>query len=116
MGPGLQSLWANPLVQVSAGGEQSFALAVSGSVFSWGKNHRGHGQLGLGKRKPVVGSPQLVRSLWANPLVQVSAGGEQSFALAVSGSVFSWGKNHRGQLGLGDTTGTAGTGNSSCFH
>ncbi|XP_029910455.1 probable E3 ubiquitin-protein ligase HERC3 [Myripristis murdjan] len=88
--------------QVACGSQHSVALTRDGQVYTWGQDSSG--QLGLGKRKPVVGSPQLVRSLWANPLVQVSAGGEQSFALAVSGSVFSWGKNHRGQLGLGDTT------------
>ncbi|XP_029910454.1 probable E3 ubiquitin-protein ligase HERC3 isoform X2 [Myripristis murdjan] len=98
----LEVLCDIPVSQVACGSHHSVALTKDGQVYTWGQDSSG--QLGLGKRKPVVGSPQLVRSLWANPLVQVSAGGEQSFALAVSGSVFSWGKNHRGQLGLGDTT------------
>uniref|UniRef100_A0A3B4TDV6 Probable E3 ubiquitin-protein ligase HERC4 n=1 Tax=Seriola dumerili TaxID=41447 RepID=A0A3B4TDV6_SERDU len=144
----LRSLSAIPLVQVAAGGEQSFALSVSGGVFGWGRNDRGQlglgdtrgegsslsfspslistlsqvacgsqhsvaltkdgqvytwgqdsrGQLGLGKVKTDTNSPQHLRSLSAIPLVQVAAGGEQSFALSVSGGVFGWGRNDRGQL------------------
>uniref|UniRef100_A0A3Q2UUT5 RCC1-like domain-containing protein n=1 Tax=Haplochromis burtoni TaxID=8153 RepID=A0A3Q2UUT5_HAPBU len=97
------SLSAIPVIQVAAGGDQSFALSVSGGVFSWGRNDCG--QLGLGDTKGTqyVNSPQHVRSLSAIPVVQVAAGGEQSFALSVSGGVFSWGRNDCGQLGLGDT-------------
>ncbi|KAI3371674.1 hypothetical protein L3Q82_024235 [Scortum barcoo] len=73
-----------------------------GQVYTWGQDSRG--QLGLGKRKLGANSPQHLRSLSALPLVQIAAGGEQSFALSLSGGVFGWGRNHRGQLGLGDTT------------
>uniref|UniRef100_A0A8C7XJN8 RCC1-like domain-containing protein n=1 Tax=Oryzias sinensis TaxID=183150 RepID=A0A8C7XJN8_9TELE len=150
----IRSLSGMPLVQVSAGGEHSFALSVSGSVFGWGRNDCGQlglgdsqgaeslealsgitvtqvacgsqhtvvlskdgqvytwgqnsrGQLGLGKEGcSSISSPQCVRSLSGMPLVRASAGGEHSFALSVSGSVFGWGRNDCGQLGLGDTTET----------
>uniref|UniRef100_A0A671UQ88 Uncharacterized protein n=1 Tax=Sparus aurata TaxID=8175 RepID=A0A671UQ88_SPAAU len=105
MGPGLQRPAGSGEEEVSAGGEQSFALSVSGGVFGWGRNDCGQGQLGLGKSQTRTDSPQHLRSLSALPLVQVSAGGEQSFALSVSGGVFGWGRNDCGQLGLGDRTG-----------
>ncbi|KAM7396240.1 hypothetical protein PAMP_019297 [Pampus punctatissimus] len=73
-----------------------------GQVYTWGQDSRG--QLGLGKKKHGANSPQQLRSLSSIPLVQIAAGGEQSFALSVSGGVFSWGRNDCGQLGLGDTT------------
>ncbi|KAM7396239.1 hypothetical protein PAMP_019296 [Pampus punctatissimus] len=73
-----------------------------GQVYTWGQDSRG--QLGLGKKKHGANSPQQLRSLSSIPLVQITAGGEQSFALSVSGGVFSWGRNDCGQLGLGDTT------------
>ncbi|XP_047453396.1 probable E3 ubiquitin-protein ligase HERC3 [Mugil cephalus] len=88
--------------QVACGSQHSVALTKGGQVFTWGQDSKG--QLGLGKRKAGAGSPQQLRALSAIPVVHVAAGGEQSFALSVSGGVFGWGGNHCGQLGLGDTT------------
>ncbi|XP_061577145.1 E3 ISG15--protein ligase HERC5-like [Cololabis saira] len=87
--------------QVACGSQHSVALSRDGQVYAWGKNSRG--QLGLGRRKSGITPPTHVWCLSSMPLVQVSAGGEQSFALSVSGAVFSWGRNDCGQLGLGDT-------------
>ncbi|XP_010783540.1 probable E3 ubiquitin-protein ligase HERC3, partial [Notothenia coriiceps] len=88
--------------QVACGSHHSVALTKDGQVYTWGQGSRG--QLGLGERDPSTKYPQHLNSLSAVPLVQVAAGGGQSFALSVSGAVFSWGSNHCGQLGLGDTT------------
>ncbi len=80
------------------------AVALSdGQVFVWGENS--HGQLGLRKDHPGSPSAQHVQSLSGIPLAQISAGGDHSFVLSLSGVVFGWGKNSAGQLGLGDTTG-----------
>ncbi|XP_018559610.2 LOW QUALITY PROTEIN: probable E3 ubiquitin-protein ligase HERC4 [Lates calcarifer] len=98
----LEALSYIPVCQVACGSQHSVALTKDGQVYTWGLDSRG--QLGLGKRRPGVSSPQHLQSLSATPLVQISAGGEQSFALSVSGGVFSWGRNDCGQLGLGDTT------------
>ncbi|XP_037623787.1 probable E3 ubiquitin-protein ligase HERC3 [Sebastes umbrosus] len=98
----LAALCNIPVSQVACGSQHSVALTKDGQVYTWGQDSRG--QLGLGKRKPGANSPQHLRSLSAIPLVQIAAGGEQSFALSVSGGVFGWGRNHCGQLGLGDTT------------
>ncbi|XP_026032646.1 probable E3 ubiquitin-protein ligase HERC4 [Astatotilapia calliptera] len=87
--------------QVACGSQHSVALTKDGQLYTWGQDCRG--QLGLGTRKSVCRSPQHVPSLSAIPLIQVAAGGDQSFALSVSGGVFSWGRNDCGQLGLGDT-------------
>ncbi|XP_060933112.1 probable E3 ubiquitin-protein ligase HERC4 [Limanda limanda] len=91
-----------PVCQVACGSQHSVALTNDGRVFTWGQDSRG--QLGLGQGKPFANSPQQLRPLSSTPLVHVAAGGEQSFALSVSGGVFGWGRNDRGQLGLGDTT------------
>lgn len=73
-------------------------------MFTWGQNS--NGQLGLGKKESsIIRSPQLLKSLSGIPLAQISAGGDHSFALSLSGAVFGWGQNSAGQLGLGDKTG-----------
>ncbi|XP_041852105.1 probable E3 ubiquitin-protein ligase HERC3 [Melanotaenia boesemani] len=90
-----------PVAQVACGSQHTLALTKGGQVYTWGQDSRG--QLGLGNRNAQVTSPQQLRSLSAIPLVQITAGGEQSFALSVSGGVLGWGRNDRGQLGLGDT-------------
>ncbi|MEE6507957.1 hypothetical protein FKM82_017786 [Ascaphus truei] len=88
----------NKIIQISCGHFHSIALSEDGSVYSWGQNSTG--QLGLGKQIPNQASPQLVKSLKGIPLAQVTAGGSQSFALSLSGSVLAWGKNNAGQLGF----------------
>ncbi|XP_036789587.1 probable E3 ubiquitin-protein ligase HERC3 isoform X1 [Oncorhynchus mykiss] len=91
----------NHVIQVACGDQHSIALTQDGKVFTWGQNSSG--QLGLGEREPSTLSPQPVKSLSGIPLAQITAGGDHSFALSLSGAVFGWGKNSAGQLGLGDT-------------
>ncbi|XP_029605527.1 probable E3 ubiquitin-protein ligase HERC3 [Salmo trutta] len=91
----------NQVIQVACGEQHSIALTQDGKVFTWGQNSSG--QLGLGKGEPSTLSPQPVKSLSGIPLAQITAGGDHSFALSLSGAVFGWGKNSAGQLGLGDT-------------
>ncbi|XP_075998040.1 putative E3 ubiquitin-protein ligase HERC3 isoform X5 [Genypterus blacodes] len=98
----LEGLCNIQVSQVACGSQHSVALTKDGQVYTWGQDTSG--QLGLGKRRPGASSPQHLRSLSGMPLVQIAAGGDQSFALSVSGNVFSWGRNNCGQLGLGDTT------------
>ncbi|XP_037308369.2 probable E3 ubiquitin-protein ligase HERC4 isoform X2 [Pungitius pungitius] len=98
----LEALCNIPVSQVACGSQHSVALTKGGQVYTWGQNSRG--QLGLGSSETCTDSPRRLGGLSALPLVQVAAGGEQSFALCVSGAVLGWGRNHRGQLGLGDTT------------
>uniref|UniRef100_A0A7N9AQC3 HECT and RLD domain containing E3 ubiquitin protein ligase 3 n=1 Tax=Mastacembelus armatus TaxID=205130 RepID=A0A7N9AQC3_9TELE len=71
-----------------------------GELFTWGQNT--NGQLGLGKGEPSKLFPHPLKSLAGIPLAQITAGGDHSFALSLSGAVFGWGKNRAGQLGLND--------------
>ncbi|XP_050971397.1 probable E3 ubiquitin-protein ligase HERC4 [Labeo rohita] len=98
----LSSLNNRQVIQIACGDHHSMALTKGGQLFVWGENS--HGQLGLGKDHPSSPSPQHVESLSGIPVAQISAGGDHSFVLSLSGVVFGWGKNSAGQLGLGDTT------------
>ncbi|MGH0132131.1 UNVERIFIED_CONTAM: hypothetical protein FKN15_049992 [Acipenser sinensis] len=98
----MQTLCATGIIQVACGNRHSLALSKDGQLFTWGQNT--NGQLGLGKVEPSKPSPQPLKSLSGIPLAQIAAGGDHSFAVSLSGAVFGWGRNHEGQLGLGDTT------------
>jgi alpha-tubulin suppressor-like RCC1 family protein len=87
---------------VGAGYTHSLAILADGTVRAWGLN--GYGQIGDG----TVASR-------ANPVAVVGAGGQgtlggivavaggeaHSLALAADGTVYAWGANAHGQLGLG---------------
>ncbi|XP_072553900.1 probable E3 ubiquitin-protein ligase HERC4 isoform X2 [Paramormyrops kingsleyae] len=99
--PRREHLSNQKVVQVACGDNHSVLLTQDGQIFTWGCNSSG--QLGLGNRKPST-RPQSQLALAGIPLAQIAAGGDHSVALSVSGAVFSWGSNRRGQLGLGDMT------------
>ncbi|XP_036407759.1 probable E3 ubiquitin-protein ligase HERC3 [Megalops cyprinoides] len=88
------------VIQVACGDHHTIALSKEGEVFTWGSNS--NGQLGLDHVVSSPLTPRHVTLLSGMPLSQISAGGDQSFALSSSGAVFGWGKNNTGQLGLGD--------------
>ncbi|XP_056619314.1 probable E3 ubiquitin-protein ligase HERC3 [Triplophysa dalaica] len=98
----LKDLSNRHVIQISCGDQHSMALTQEGQVFVWGENS--HGQLGLGEGRSGSQTPQHVQCLDGVPLAQISAGGDHSFVLSLSGVVLGWGKNSSGQLGLGDTT------------
>ncbi len=87
------------IVQIAAGGIHALALSGDGKVYGWGQN--GHGQVGVGRRSVAVTSPVLLTGL--TDIVQVAAGYDSSFALGADGTVYVWGNNDRGQLGLGES-------------
>jgi len=86
---------------VYAGDIHSMALTKTGTLFSWGDNS--YGQLGLirsfvinlRKRPNQVGD----LSIWA----AIDVGGYHNIAIKKDGTLWAWGNNGYGQLGLGTT-------------
>ncbi len=89
---------ADPAVTVGEG--FLVALDSEGNLWSWGNN--ASGQLGLGSVGGTHNTPEAISATVS--FVQVSAGKAHVLALASDGSVWSWGANESGQLGLNDTT------------
>eukprot|EP00756_Hemistasia_phaeocysticola_P036527 Hpha_TRINITY_DN16647_c1_g7::TRINITY_DN16647_c1_g7_i1::g.181417::m.181417/K10615/HERC4; E3 ubiquitin-protein ligase HERC4 len=88
---------------VSAGALHSVALTRAGEVWTWGGN--GHRQLGLGTASTAtfLDVPQRV-SFPLPPgvrIASISSGGFHNLALPDTGTVFAWGRNDDGRLGLG---------------
>lgn len=88
---------------VSPGGLSHFlAIKTDGTLWAWGTNTTG--QLGLGDTT-TRSSPVKVGALtnWKR-LVEGPTNNGSSFAIKTDGTLWAWGDNSSGQLGLGDAT------------
>lgn len=94
-------------VQIAFGGEHALLLTDDGNLWGWGRNSFGQvGADGVGDRLSVSErwKIQTLPVLVLNHVKSVSAGGEFSVALRDDGTVWTWGKNDRAQLGDGTTS------------
>jgi alpha-tubulin suppressor-like RCC1 family protein len=85
--------------QVSSGRAFTLAVKTDGTLWSWGRNN--YGQLGQNIATGTTrSSPVQVGSLtnWSN----IAAGSYHALAIKTDGTLWTWGNNGNGQLGLGD--------------
>ena len=87
---------------LSAGDAHSCAIRA-GALWCWG--HGSEGQVGTGTPSSAVLTPARVGD--AGDWLQVSAGESHTCARKADGSVWCWGNNAAGQLGLGDAVNRA---------
>ena len=86
---------------VAAATYHTICTTADGSVFTWGAGYGG--KLGLGDDRSNKRVPTQVRGELQNKaVVQVAAGDGHSICVASDGSVYLWGRNDQGQLGVGD--------------
>ncbi len=92
-------------VAVAAGQYHSLALLSNGRVSAWGYDL--DGELGDGgSQDSDLPKPVPIQSGTAGgaaAITQISAGQYHSLALADDGTLYAWGSNTSGQLGVGDT-------------
>lgn len=90
--------------QVSAGEYAAAAVKIDGTLWTWGTNF--HGELGDSTTVPKS-SPVQIGTLTDWSRVEANATDyDFNFCMAVktNGTLWSWGRNDNGQLGLGDNT------------
>lgn len=93
------------IIAIAAGGVHTIALGINGNVWTWGRNDQG--QLGIGtfgldnyESTPVkVKGPGSEGHL--SNIEMIAAGDSHSIALDGNNSVWTWGDNFYGQLGIG---------------
>jgi alpha-tubulin suppressor-like RCC1 family protein len=86
---------------IAAGGfNHSLAIKTDGTLWSWGSNN--FGQLGQGNTTDRSSPVQVgAGTTWSS----IAGGGNCiSISLKTDGTMWAWGRNYVGKLGLGDTT------------
>ena len=90
------------VIKISAGSEHSAVINNRNEVYTWGKNT--NGQLGNGTTNNST-TPVRVRNQWMDGsdqlAIEISAGGEHTVVVTKSGTVYAWGLDAEGQVGLG---------------
>ena len=108
------------IVAAAAGDRHTLLLGADGSVWAMGDNT--YGQLGVGDNKVHYGVVQVLKGAAAAPdktdgtawkdgkylsdIIQISADGNSSTALRSDGTVWTWGRNDSGELGMESVGGT----------
>jgi alpha-tubulin suppressor-like RCC1 family protein len=85
--------------QIRARRDGGCALKTDGTLWTWGTNQLG--QNGYGTTINNSSAPLQVGSLTDWKYISPSRG-EFTFAIKTNGTLWSWGRNNNGQLGLGD--------------
>jgi alpha-tubulin suppressor-like RCC1 family protein len=91
-------------VQVAAGDSHALFLLANGALFSTGENE--FGQLGHGDQVQRL-TPFRVGAIATSKIIRIEAGGSHSIIQADDFSLYSFGKNAMGQLGLGGSIAVA---------
>ena len=88
-------------LRVAAGGYHKISVKTDGTLWTWG--YGVHGILGLGNTTSYS-SPKQVGALtnWAGNADSFDGGGYHTAAVKTDGTLWTWGNNYKGALGLGD--------------
>jgi len=83
--------------QVSAGYQHTLGIKTDGSLWAWGANS--YGQLGIGESLVNQPTPMPVAS--GSSWFQASAGEFHTLGIKTDGTLWAWGSNYKGALGIG---------------
>jgi len=99
--PGFVQAQISNVSVIGTGDFSSFATTSDGAAWGWGENEQG--QIGLGYTSEAVPAPAAIAGL--RDVSEFSGGQYHTLALRADGSVWSFGSNYYGQLGVGNDLG-----------
>jgi len=88
---------------VDTGGSTCFATKTDGTLWSWGSGG-GDGDLGHNNKSNYSSPTQIPGTTWANGYQKVTAHGQGGACIRTDGTLWTWGNNGQGELGLNNTT------------
>ena len=97
----VSGLFGHRCTSVACGGGHTLAVTDAGKIFSWGQG--ACGQLGLGIKTPVVGTPTAVTALQQDLVRGIACGFGHSVIVLTNGDCLTCGWNNAGQCGQGST-------------
>ncbi len=87
------------VIAIAGGGKHSLALKSDGTVWAWGDGY--YGQLGDGGYSYLHFKTTPVQVTGLSNVIAIAAGHDYSLALKSDGTVWGWGHDDFGQLGVG---------------
>ena len=84
------------------GESNSVATKTDGTLWSWGSNN--YGQLGQNNLTKYSSPVQIPGTTWSTTADQCVAGGKNASCMKTDGTLWSWGVNQYGELGLNNKT------------
>ncbi|OMJ68772.1 hypothetical protein SteCoe_33692 [Stentor coeruleus] len=88
------------VLQIACTQLNTFVLTTSGKVYSWGELTYALGR--NPQQEKDLFRPMLIESLLESNIMSLACGTNHVLALTAEGTVYSWGDNSYGQLGLND--------------
>ena len=85
-------------INVDHDDEMTIAVKTDGTLWSWGKNDNGN--LGTNNRTSYSSPAQVPGTTWAKEENQVASGTYGTHGIKTDGTMWLWGYNNQGQLGL----------------
>ena len=86
---------------VASGTNNGMATKTDGTLWSWGINQ--HGELGINNRTYYSSPVQIPGTTWSSNRRTLSSGAySTNMAVKTDGTLWSWGRNDKGELGVND--------------
>ena len=86
---------------VASGTNNGMATKTDGTLWSWGINQ--HGELGINNRTYYSSPVQIPGTTWSSNRRTLSSGAySTNMAVKTDGTMWSWGRNDKGELGVND--------------